>query len=289
MEGSLRVGGVPEHFNIPWLNAIEKRKFQTAGLKVDWQNYASGTGAMMEALRSQEIDIAVALTEGIIADIINNGGSCILQQFITTPLKWGIHVAAGSSYEEIEELEGKKYAISRMGSGSHLMAYVDAEMRGWALNDEQLVVVGGLEGARKALEKGEADIFLWEKFMIQPYVENGEFRCLGERPTPWPCFMMVVNKNVLEHNSENIKKLQSVINTETVEFKEDPQAISMVVENFGLPYEDAATWFHETDWAENNVVYRKDLEQAMNTLYKLGKINQKVDPSELCCDLAALK
>ena len=42
-----------------------------------------------------------------------------------TPLNWGIHVAKNSGYKTIEDLKGKKAAINRYGSGSHLMAFIN--------------------------------------------------------------------------------------------------------------------------------------------------------------------
>ena len=66
---TIRVGGVPEHFNSPWHIAIESGAFAKAGLDVQWTTIDTGTGAMCKALANGEIDIAVALTEGVVADI----------------------------------------------------------------------------------------------------------------------------------------------------------------------------------------------------------------------------
>ena len=35
------------------------------------------------------------------------------------------------TYKELSELKGQRAAISRFGSGSHLMAYVNALEQGW--------------------------------------------------------------------------------------------------------------------------------------------------------------
>ena len=66
------VGGVPEHFNLPWYTAVENKEFEAAGVQVDFEEVPGGTGAMMSALREGKIDIVVALTEGIISNIIND-------------------------------------------------------------------------------------------------------------------------------------------------------------------------------------------------------------------------
>jgi len=40
----LRVGGVPEHFNLPWHLAIEKKIFEKHGVEVEWVEIKLGTG-----------------------------------------------------------------------------------------------------------------------------------------------------------------------------------------------------------------------------------------------------
>ncbi len=94
---------------------------------------------MCKALRNKEIDLAVILTEGIIKDIIEGNKSKIVQTFVKSPLIWGIHVAQDSTYKTIDDLKGKKAAISRYGSGSHLMAYINAENNNWNLEERSKV------------------------------------------------------------------------------------------------------------------------------------------------------
>jgi len=65
----IRVGGVPEHFNAPWHTAAAQGHFDAAGFEVEWTDFPGGTGAMTNALRAGEIDIALALTEGLVADL----------------------------------------------------------------------------------------------------------------------------------------------------------------------------------------------------------------------------
>jgi sulfonate transport system substrate-binding protein len=43
----LRVGGVPEHFNLPWHLAIERGLFTKNGVEVEWTDIPNGTGAMV--------------------------------------------------------------------------------------------------------------------------------------------------------------------------------------------------------------------------------------------------
>ena len=159
---NLNIGGVPEHFNYPWNLAIEEKKFEKEGLKLHWTDYPEGTGAMCQDLRNGKLDAAVLLTEGIIKDISQGNPCKIVKIFVESPLIWGIHTSTKFKYHDISELKGKKYAISRLGSGSHLMAYVDADKRSWKLSEEQMVLVDNLQGAAQKLSEGKADVFVWD-------------------------------------------------------------------------------------------------------------------------------
>ena len=61
----LRIGGVPEHFNLPWLRLAESGALDDLG--VAWRDVPEGSGAMAAALRAGELDAAMLLTEGAVS------------------------------------------------------------------------------------------------------------------------------------------------------------------------------------------------------------------------------
>ena len=155
---NFKIGGVPEHFNLPWYLTLKNKEYQKKNINLRWKDYHSGTGEMCNALRAGEIDMAVILTEGIIRDISKGNPSKIVQVFINSPLIWGIHVSKNSAYQKISDLKATKAAISRYGSGSHLMAYINAENQGWNTETElDFEVVENLDGALKGLPNGKGD------------------------------------------------------------------------------------------------------------------------------------
>ena len=285
----LRVGGVPEHFNLPWHLAMERKQFEKNDLHILWRDYPGGTGAMCADLRNGELDVAMVLTEGITADIINGNPSRILQWYVTTPLYWGIHVAAGSPYEKMDDVKGKRYAISRMGSGSHLMAHVDAKMRGWTLQDEQFVVVNNVDGAREALKNNQAEIFLWEKFTTKPLVDAGEFRKIDERPTPWPCFVIAASEKALAKQKDAIQLMQKIISKQCDAFMDEYNALAIISQRYNLLEKDVKQWMRITSWACDNEIHAGTLHQVVDSLLDLKIINKKVQANELCSDLCKLK
>ncbi|WPP52796.1 substrate-binding domain-containing protein [Catalinimonas niigatensis] len=271
---TIKVTGVPEHFNLPWHLAREEGAFAQEGIDVQWQDAPGGTGAMMQALQSGEADVAIALTEGVVASIVKGTAARIVQVFVQSPLTWGIHVAANSGFRQLEDLRRRRFAISRPTSGSHLMAFVLAQQKGWDSSGIAFVEVGGMEGARQALAQEEADAFMWEKFMTKPIVDQGEFRRIGEIDTPWPCFVVAVRNEVLESKGEAVQRMLRVVNQYAADFKQRADALPLISKGFHLSEEDAASWLSKTEWGDGQPVDKGMLLKVMQTLQELGAIDQ---------------
>ncbi|MGC1514216.1 MAG: substrate-binding domain-containing protein, partial [Maribacter sp.] len=219
---TVKIIGVPEHFNLPWHLAIEEGAFEERGIDLQWTDIPEGTGKMCQLLKNNETDLAIILTEGIVKSITEGNPVKIIQEYISSPLQWGIHVDANSAYTTLEELKDTTAAISRFGSGSHLMAYVHAQQRGWETDALKFSLVNDLQGAVDALSAGNADYFMWEHFTTKPLVDSGIFRHLGDCPTPWPCFVLVGTHQFLTEHRNLVKHILEIINTYTIEFKQIP-------------------------------------------------------------------
>jgi sulfonate transport system substrate-binding protein len=279
---TVHIGGVPEHFNLPWHYALEKDWFKQNGIDLRWTDYPGGTGAMNKDLRSGVLDVAVILTEGIVADNINGNSSKIVQWYVKSPLIWGIHTGAHSAVENEQQFKGKKYAISRYGSGSHLMAFVDAHQRGFEIQEEQFVVVNNLDGAVKALSEGKADLFMWEKFMTKPYVDNGSFRRVGECPTPWPSFVIAVREEFLNENKKTVAQMLATIQQACKEFYFLPDVAERISTRFKLTLPDVKEWMKTIRWQTESEFDREPLEKVMDTLVELKIVGSKVELEKLC-------
>ena len=272
---NVRIGGVPEHFNYAWYLALKHGHFKQHNINVRWRDYFGGTGQMTKALRENEIDIAVILTEGIIKDITEGNPCKIVQVFVESPLIWGIHVAQDSIYKNLSELKGQKAAISRYGSGSHLMAYVNAMKLKWdTASDLQFEVVKDLDGAVESLISKESDYFMWEKFTTKPLVDQNIFRRLGDCPTPWPCFVIAVRDEFILNEKETLQNILKTINTITSSFKEIPQIDRIISERYQQKNEDVKAWLEITEWSQKNID-PKTVEAIQNQLLKLNIISEK--------------
>lgn len=271
---TIHIAGVPEHFNLPWHLCIEGGEFEHEGINLQWTDVPEGTGKLCQMLRDGATDMAIILTEGIIKDILNGNHSKIVQVYVKSPLLWGIHVGANSPYQQLSDLEGKKVAISRFGSGSHLMAYVNAKNNGWDASSLQFEVINTLDGAVEALTKGTADYFMWEKFMTKPIVDKGVFRRLGDCPTPWVSFVVAVRNEVLENHPHTIESILRIINQTTEEFKFIPSIDRTLAERYNQKLEDIQQWLGSTQWSQKNMD-EKMLNKIQNQLFELKIIDKK--------------
>lgn len=278
---TITIGGVPEHFNLAWYLGLKNGEYKAADINLRWKDYFDGTGAMCKGLRNGDIDMAVILTEGIIKDIIEGNKSKIVQVFVASPLIWGIHVAHDSKYHSINDLKGTKAAISRYGSGSHLMAYINAKNNNWNLEkDLNFEVVKNLDGAVAGLTEGQADYFMWEKFTTKPLVDNGTFRRVGNCPSPWPCFVIAVREEFLKSNKAAVKTILEIVNNTTSEFKDIPSIDKMIANRYEQELEDVQEWLSLTEWSQN-IISRETVEKVQNQLLELKILSEKWDYEDL--------
>ncbi|SEF93982.1 substrate-binding domain-containing protein [Flavobacterium urumqiense] len=272
---TIKIAGVPEHFNLPWHLSIENGDFEKENIDLQWTDVPEGTGKMCQMLRDVETDIAVILTEGIVKDIIGGNPSKIVQIYVESPLIWGIHVAANSNYKTVSDLENKKVAISRLGSGSQLMAYVNADSQGWTTDNLQFEIINTIDGAVEAFTNGTADYFMWERFMTKPLVDKGIFRRIAVCPTPWPCFVIAVRDEILENEPEIIAKILKIINKKTSEFKGILNIDEILASNYNQKIEDIQEWLSLTEWSKKSLT-EKMLNNVQNQLFQLKIIDKKV-------------
>ena len=278
----LRIAGVPEHFNLPWQLALENGDFEKAGLTVEWHFNKAGTGALSDALKNEEVDVAVVLTEGIVAAIGNGLKARIIKSWVTSPLIWGIHTGANSPVHDLSHTENYKIAISRYGSGSHLMALIDAERRGQPIPPGNVVVVSDLDGALRSLETNETQLFYWEKFMTKPMVDSGRLRRVGKILTPWPSFMMAAGTRALEQKADALDVMMEVITDTCRRFSHSEEAIPLLTERFGMQEEDASLWLRHTRWSTDYHISAGMLQEVQEALIRVGTLKSGLEPQSLC-------
>lgn len=290
----VRIGVVPEHFSTPFHIGTEHKIFEKHGLVqqcVDVIEHPRGTGSMCKALRENRLDVAIALTEGLLSDMVHHQGVVhddqndsnrfrICGTYVQSSLVWGIVTKHDSStrIQSLGDLRNGRVGISRFGSGSHIMSYLLAEREHWytsstkqqhdATNMEntgndtkkdksllsvQFVPCGGLDDLRRALVTEETiDTFLWESFMLKHHVDAGEMRMVGTIETPWPCFMIAVRDEFAREHAPQLNALLDAIQECCQLFYVNrEESLRFISQSCHLSMTDAERWFRMVRFAPN--------------------------------------
>ncbi len=265
----LRIGGVPEHFSEPMYQLLAEQNTFGA-IQLEWIDYPTGTGAMVADLLSGKLDFAIALTEGLIYAISKNQQAenkfKIIHPFVNSPIIWGVHCTI--SQENITPQD--TIAISRLGSGSHIMSLVYAHQKSWKTTEEQFLAVGNLVGGIDALENGKAQRFMWEKFMTKPYIDAQRVKRVDECPTPWASFMMVCNEKITSTYKNDILIFLEKLREKSILFQKDKTNIQKIAKKFNLVEKDVINWWQDTAWATTNFVMEKDILLICGILNEIG-------------------
>ena len=266
----LRVGGVPEHFNFPWLTAIETGAARQLGLELAWQDYPTGTGAMLADLVEGEIDLAVLLTEGAALGLARHLPIEAISLYTESPLIWGIHVHPASRLDSVDALPGARFAVSRHGSGSHLMSLALALDRGWPRESIEFVVVGDINGAIESIGAGRSDAFLWEHFTTEPAVRAGHFRRIGDFVSPWPAWVVCTRQGL--DARDRLHELIGVVAECAADLADDPTTALRIAAHYGLDEAGVRLWLEGTRWVERPTEPASALAAATAMLREAGAI-----------------
>jgi sulfonate transport system substrate-binding protein len=252
-------------------------------LDLTWQDYKGGTGELVKALLETKIDIGILLTEGAVKAAVEKGSFKIVQVYVNSPLHWGIYLGENSKIEKLNEITKPRFCISRFGSGSHLMAYLLAKKECWTTDSLEFVEVGNFAGAMEELNQNPDSLFLWERFMTKPFVDRGELKKIGEIPTPWASFSIVVRDEILESHEAEIALFIKSLSDYTYKFKQNTlESIDYISSYFDFSVSDMKKWIIDTDW--NYVLDRPQpkLKKAFDFLAEMNLIPSAVDIDSVC-------
>ncbi|WP_268035285.1 ABC transporter substrate-binding protein [Algoriphagus sp. PAP.12] len=278
---TLRVTGVPEHFNFPWKNVIQNQPFLDKDIELEWIDESRGSGQMNLALRNGDTEIALILTESFLKDFEAGNPSKMIGYHVISPLIWGIHVGINSKLNALSDISRPLFYISRPGSGSQLMGLALAEREKWNPETLQFEVVSNLPGALVAYQNNPDGLFLWEKFTTKPWVDSKKMKRIGEIPSPWPCFSIIASDQALKEFGEEIFQLRDLVYEESYRLEKSKsdtiRAISIAYE---LQEKDVKAWISQTKWATTETVSLGELKKSMDKMVTLGIIQQPIQPRD---------
>ncbi|ODV88674.1 hypothetical protein CANCADRAFT_57809 [Tortispora caseinolytica NRRL Y-17796] len=264
----MKIGYIPEHFSTPLAFAVKYK-----WLNAELVPYPRGSGHLMEALQANEIDYAVGLTEAFIAGALQGKDWFkIIGTYVTSPLCWVVSTGGRRDVTMDSLANGATIGISRIGSGSHVMASVLKEQSKWPV-DPTFKVLGTFEQLRNGVNDSSADIFMWERFTSKKYLDSGEIKEIGEIYTPWPSWVIVASKSVQE--SEYIPCLEAIDKGINYFDNNKDEAVAYIAENLDYSLEDATTWLGTVQFNTPTVkgIDKAVVEKTAKTLLNAGVVN----------------
>ncbi|KAK5142759.1 hypothetical protein LTR32_004964 [Rachicladosporium monterosium] len=241
----------------------------------------------------QAIDVAIGLTEGFVADLGRSktagkeAGFGLVGTYVESPLCWAISTGAErGDGGGVGDLRGKRVGVSRIGSGSYVMAFVLADQQGWLKDGEEpfgVEVIGDFAALRKAVREGEggkagADFFMWEHFTTKHYWDCGELKRVGEIYTPWPSWMVAAR----DPEDARLEGMAEKINQGVKYYLEHKQeAVQHITSTMKYSKEDAEAWMGTVKFAEDvRGVDTGVVDETVKVLRKAGVLTEEAGGSE---------
>ena len=249
MHQKLIIGGVDEAFNVPWKRVIQRKPVLARGLEIEWQDFAGGTGQIMRALNANEIQVATVLTEGVVSDIYKNNQSRIFSSYVISPLEWGVHVHENSPCQQISDIRDAVIAISKFGSGSHLMPILNAYENHWDVHALRFKEINNLAGGLAALKNKEADVFFWEKHTTRSYLKPNQLKYIGSFSGPWGAFVVAINNKLDNEDHQNLTALLKLVFEEAFSFKLSHLSAPYITRFNNMDLPTAQSWLKTTRFA----------------------------------------
>ncbi len=278
----INVGGVHEYTNVLFLYGLMRNYFTDAGIDLRWIIYPSGSAPLAQALTDKKLDMAIILTDSVTKSISAGAPIRIVSPYVLSPLDWVFHTMKNSPLQNEADMVGKRFAISKYGSGGHLIALLWAHRMGITLSEANFVVVNDMEGAVLALKNNLADIFPWERLTTLQYVESGVFKEIHNIKTPYPPFAVAASSDIIEKDPETITKILSIIHQCAVEFKALPNASEIIAATYHRNIDEVKKSFNKLHWAQSSHFPTDDIENVIQTLWATGAItNKNITPAEI--------
>jgi len=232
---------------------------------------------MITSLRSDSIDVAIGLTEGWVAGLLTvqgqkERGYNIVGSWVQNPLRWAI--VTGRNRDDVNSVsdlqQHRRVGVSRLGSGSHVMAFVLAQQEGWlkqsaASKSEGLITVplgpfsdlrDGVTGKDGA--PPQSDFFMWEYFTTKPFFhgDSTPLKNIGEIYTPWPSWHIAASSVTFPDpaRDERLEQLFKALDKGIMKFNASPdEGVRMLgTGELGCHYEeeDAREWLKAVKFCE---------------------------------------
>ncbi len=190
--------------------AVEKKFFEKYGVTRGKAVYISGASVAMASLVSGEIDV-VLLQAAAPMNVQARGGDATIFGATTNILPYYIFLRKGLN--SLKQMEGKRAAVSRIGSGSHAGLLALFHQYGVDPDKVTFVAAGDLANRVGAFLSGAVDLVGLSPPYHLPLLDQGykiTVNLLDER-VPWAQVIIAARRSWLETNREQAKAVLTAI------------------------------------------------------------------------------
>ncbi|KAI6108059.1 hypothetical protein F5141DRAFT_1189085 [Pisolithus sp. B1] len=271
----LRIGYVREHFCSPLLQYEAEDKGKTFTLV----ECPSGTGQLISRLTNDEIDVAIALTDPLIAGIAKGSQAYkLVGSYVNSPLKWAVITGYNSPYNQISDLQGTTLGISRYGS------WKSHNGIRWSTDQLKFGVNNDIRGLLDSVNDGSTSAFMWEWFTTKPFADAKESALFLRRGRPW-----LIAAHPERASPAELKIFLSSLTSYVREFQK-PEAragpsVEFIKKTFGYPEEDVKAWLQTVEYTlDCTQIHSEVLNRTLSVLEQAGAVTlqegEKIASSE---------
>ena len=282
--------------------AIDKGFFKQAGIDITGVISGAGGGTSVRSAIASDLGFGEVSPAPVISAIEQGQDIKIVYLGSRSLADNVVIVMPNSPIKSVQDLKGKKFAISNPKSLGEMTAVLVFEQAGLKPDDVQRVALGSLSGALTALESGAVDATSIPGILFLTRGGESKYRVLlGPKELPLlPPAVGIATSDLMQKHGDKLRALIAG-RREGVKFiyGHTPEAITILSRIYEpLPPKDAETMVRQLVeakfWSEGQIEMQ-GLQNAVRAMKYVGSLEKDVDltkivnTSFLPADLAAIK
>ena len=282
--------------------AIDKGFFKQAGIDITGVISGAGGGTSVRSAIASDLGFGEVSPAPVISAIEQGQDIRIVYLGSRSLADNVVIVMPNSPIKSVQDLKGKKFAISNPKSLGEMTAVLVFEQAGLKPDDVQRVALGSLSGALTALESGAVDATSIPGILFLTRGGESKYRVLlGPKELPLlPPAVGIATSDLMQKHGDKLRALIAG-RREGVKFiyGHTPEAIPILSRIYEpLPPKDAETMVRQLVeakfWSEGQIEMQ-GLQNAVRAMKYVGSLEKDVDltkivnTSFLPADLAAIK
>lgn len=264
---------------LPFYYARDTKIFEKHGLNVELIQMRSDL--QLAGLASGEIDYTPSAGPAFAA-FANGLPVKALAVLYRAPL---FSLVGPSALSNVKELEGKKVAVSRIGSESHRYGSLMIESGGADPKKVTFIQTGSTTVSLTAIQQGSVNAAVLSPPFTGMMAEKG-FKILGRSRSlaeaPW--LGLVVHRQKVERKPEQVRNmLRSMRDVTAIVRRDKPAVVSYIEKNFKVSAANAASSYDDIAgvMVDSLMLGEKQIQEYLDGSYQRGELPKPISASEM--------